>query len=185
MQLMQPEEIIILLIKLTNNYVKSFLIILGLFSWATTQAEIFKCTNANGAVYYNDKPCPVKDKQKTMKAEKDVVNGYVPKIKVMNKPKTKTTPNSSNKRSKSGSTDKSHLNKVNKTAHKNVTNKKHSSSTANQDRMHENSPPTNQPISAGSHDAVPQEPKTDAEKERLFIDMHAGETADDAHNFAQ
>jgi len=49
-----------------------------------THAEIYKCTNTKGAVYYNDKPCPVKDKQKTMKAEKDVANGYVPETKKPN-----------------------------------------------------------------------------------------------------
>ena len=44
----------------------------------SVQAEIFKCTNTKGAVYYNDKPCPVVDKEKKMQSEKDVVNGYVP-----------------------------------------------------------------------------------------------------------
>ena len=46
----------------------------------SAEADIFKCTNANNAVYYNDKPCPVKYKEKKMKAVKDVVNGYVPKL---------------------------------------------------------------------------------------------------------
>ena len=44
----------------------------------SVQAEIFKCTNTKGAVYYNDKPCPIVDKEKKMQSEKDVVNGYVP-----------------------------------------------------------------------------------------------------------
>ena len=42
------------------------------------QAKIFKCTSINGAVYYNDKPCPQGDKEKKIKNAKDVVNGYVP-----------------------------------------------------------------------------------------------------------
>ena len=32
---------------------------------------IFKCTNIKGAVYYNDRPCPVTDKEKKMRAVKD------------------------------------------------------------------------------------------------------------------
>jgi len=44
----------------------------------SVEAEIFKCTNKQGAVYYNDKPCPVLDDEKKMRAEKDVINGYVP-----------------------------------------------------------------------------------------------------------
>ena len=41
-------------------------------------AEIFKCTNKAGKVFYNDKPCPSLDDEKKMRSEKDVVNGYVP-----------------------------------------------------------------------------------------------------------
>ena len=41
-------------------------------------AEIFKCTNKQGKVYYNDKPCPVESDEKKLQNEKDPVNGYVP-----------------------------------------------------------------------------------------------------------
>lgn len=41
-------------------------------------AEIYKCTNKQGSVYYNDKPCPVEDDEKKINNEKDPVNGYVP-----------------------------------------------------------------------------------------------------------
>lgn len=40
-------------------------------------AEIFKCTNEQGAVFYNDKPCPVKDKEKKFNSVKDPKNGYI------------------------------------------------------------------------------------------------------------
>ncbi len=43
-----------------------------------THAEIFKCTNVKGKVYYNDRPCPKKDTEKEMRSEKDVKNGYAP-----------------------------------------------------------------------------------------------------------
>ena len=41
-------------------------------------AEIFKCTNKQGKVYYNDKPCPVESDEEKLQNEKDPVNGYVP-----------------------------------------------------------------------------------------------------------
>ena len=43
------------------------------------QASIFKCVNQQGSVYYNDKPCPEKDKETQLKAIKDPKNGYIPK----------------------------------------------------------------------------------------------------------
>lgn len=49
------------------------------------EAEIYKCTNKKGAIYYNDKPCPVEDAEKKIKNEKDVVDGYVPSAPVTNK----------------------------------------------------------------------------------------------------
>ncbi len=39
------------------------------------EASIFKCINNQGSVYYNDKPCPVKDKETRIHAVKDPVNG--------------------------------------------------------------------------------------------------------------
>ena len=38
---------------------------------------IFKCTNIKGAVYYNDRPCPVTDKEKKMRAVKDPLQNNV------------------------------------------------------------------------------------------------------------
>ena len=35
------------------------------------QAEIFKCVNQQGAVYYNDKPCPSKDIETQIRNAKD------------------------------------------------------------------------------------------------------------------
>lgn len=49
----------------------------SLFVTDQVQAEIFKCVNQQGAVYYNDKPCPVKDtetKIKNAKASKNVTS---------------------------------------------------------------------------------------------------------------
>ena len=43
------------------------------------QAGIFKCTNQQGAVFYNDKPCPVKDKEKVLRSVKDPKSVYIPK----------------------------------------------------------------------------------------------------------
>jgi len=42
------------------------------------KAAIYKCTNAKQEIYYNDKPCPIKDEEKEFKAVKDPVNGYIP-----------------------------------------------------------------------------------------------------------
>ena len=44
----------------------------------SAQAEIYKCTNKQDKVYYNDKPCPVENDEKKIQNEKDPVNGYVP-----------------------------------------------------------------------------------------------------------
>ena len=42
-------------------------------------ASIFKCINSKGAVYYNDKPCPARDKETRIRAVKDPVNGLLTK----------------------------------------------------------------------------------------------------------
>jgi hypothetical protein len=68
--------------------IKQALMLLGLGSTFVVQsalmvsvnAEIFKCTNKKGNIYYNDKPCPIDNKEKIMQNEKDVLNGYVPKF---------------------------------------------------------------------------------------------------------
>jgi len=40
-------------------------------------AEIYKCENNKKETYYNDKPCPVLDKETEISAVKDPKNGYV------------------------------------------------------------------------------------------------------------
>ena len=42
------------------------------------QASIYKCVNAKAEVYYNDKPCPLNDKESKIKAVKDPEGGYIP-----------------------------------------------------------------------------------------------------------
>ncbi|KAG1663453.1 Type IV pilus biogenesis factor PilY1 [Nymphon striatum] len=44
----------------------------------TVQASIYKCVNAEGATFYNDKPCPKNDEETELDAVKDPVNGYIP-----------------------------------------------------------------------------------------------------------
>ncbi len=40
-------------------------------------AEIYKCENSKKEIFYNDKPCPVLDKETEISAIKDPKNGYV------------------------------------------------------------------------------------------------------------
>lgn len=42
------------------------------------QATIYKCIDANAEVYYNDKPCPVTNIERKIKAVKDPKGGYIP-----------------------------------------------------------------------------------------------------------
>ncbi len=44
----------------------------------SVQAEIYKCVNAEGGTFYNDKPCPKTDEETKLKAAKDPKNGYIP-----------------------------------------------------------------------------------------------------------
>ena len=41
-------------------------------------AEIFKCVNAKAEVFFNDRPCPVTQIERKVKAAKDPKNGYIP-----------------------------------------------------------------------------------------------------------
>ncbi len=71
-----------------NSWVVS--IIYLSFSLLTTQtalATIFKCTDKQGAVFYNDKPCPVTDEETKLHSVKDPVNGYIPKLNLEKKGK--------------------------------------------------------------------------------------------------
>lgn len=67
-----------------KNKSLSFLLMSGfvvsaqMFVTEQVHAEIFKCINEQGAIFYNDKPCPVKDTETQIKAVKDPKNGYVP-----------------------------------------------------------------------------------------------------------
>lgn len=40
-------------------------------------ADIYKCENSKNEIFYNDKPCPVLDKETEFSAVKDPKNGYV------------------------------------------------------------------------------------------------------------
>ena len=41
-------------------------------------AEIFKCVDASAEVFYNDRPCPVTQIERKVKAAKDPKNAYIP-----------------------------------------------------------------------------------------------------------
>jgi len=66
--------------KLGMNYL-SPLMLAGLFLIVPnlSHANIFKCINKKGDVYYNDKPCPVTDKETKLKNIKDPKSKYIPK----------------------------------------------------------------------------------------------------------
>lgn len=51
---------------------------LMMFSNISHAAGIYKCTKANGNIFYNDKPCAAKDIEKKLNAVKDVAGGYIP-----------------------------------------------------------------------------------------------------------
>lgn len=42
------------------------------------EAKIYKCVNIDNKVFYNDKPCPVLDKETEINAVKDPLGGYIP-----------------------------------------------------------------------------------------------------------
>jgi hypothetical protein len=56
----------------------ALLIAVPLLMTQQVQAEIYKCVNEKGTVFYKDKPCPVYDKETQLKSVKDPVNGYTP-----------------------------------------------------------------------------------------------------------
>ena len=47
----------------------------SMFITSQAQAEIFKCVNQQGEVYYNDKPCPTKDIETQIRNTKDPKGG--------------------------------------------------------------------------------------------------------------
>lgn len=47
------------------------------------EAKIYKCVNIENKVFYNDKPCPILDKETKINAVKDPVGGYIPPALVL------------------------------------------------------------------------------------------------------
>jgi len=54
------------------------LVFMSLLFSAESHAAIYKCVKANSEVFYNDKPCPVADKETEFNSVKDPENGYIP-----------------------------------------------------------------------------------------------------------
>jgi len=65
---------------MNNKFFHASILLLSGFMLApnSAHANIFKCVNNKGAVYYNDKPCPKKDKETELKAVKDPKSRYIP-----------------------------------------------------------------------------------------------------------
>jgi len=77
-----------------KNKAKSIVYVVGLIPLllaAEAQATIYKCVNAQAEVYYNDKPCPVTEIERKLKAAKDPEGGYIPPKFVADEKKS-TTP---------------------------------------------------------------------------------------------
>jgi len=153
-----------------------------------TQAEIFKCTNLKGAVYYNDKPCPINNKEQKIKAQKDVVNGYAPtKRKVSvgsqnfnNEVSEKIAERASNNRFKEYKSEKANTDKKKASANsKSKGNKK----AKKQNSQAKGSRKQKSTVSTGmrnnSETKSYQNDLTAVEQERLFVDMHAGESIEE------
>jgi len=62
-----------------------YLALLACLPALQVQAEIYKCVNKQGKTFYNDKACPIYDKETKIKAVKDPKNGYIPPIFVKDK----------------------------------------------------------------------------------------------------
>ena len=61
-----------------NIFYSISLVMTSVFINTAAHAAIFKCVNKQGATYYNDKPCPVSNKETLMRAAKDPKGGYIP-----------------------------------------------------------------------------------------------------------
>lgn len=136
------------------------------------QAEIFKCTNTKGAVYYNDKPCPVKHKQKKMKTEKDVVNGYVPLENIEKKPESvikKRLSNNKNKEIKQSISKHKTLSKTDNKGNKGTNTHQNNSATSTK-RQSVN---TNIPVIDNKYTM------TDDQREELLIDIMTGSSTEE------
>ncbi len=73
------------------SYLSLVIITALLFAPTLTNAAIFKCINKKGDVYYNDKPCPINNKETKLKNIKDPKNGYIPKYVLKQEKKVQTT----------------------------------------------------------------------------------------------
>jgi len=60
-----------------SRYGFSALMVSVLLMPSKAGAEIYKCENIKKEIFYNDKPCPVLDKETEIAAVKDLKNGYV------------------------------------------------------------------------------------------------------------
>lgn len=184
---MQPMEIIILLINKTYQWVLLVTIsVTQSIFVSTAEANIFKCTNEKGAVYYNDKPCPVKNKQKKIKAEKDVVNGYQPKFE--NKVTEKQALTTTTAAKENQYTKEKDMRKGKPTQGSKITNNesktqkdssKMKSDKESETRQSEQNNDAASLINTGSNNGLnPQVELTAEQEEQLFIDTHAGEAMD-------
>lgn len=130
------------------------------------QAEIYKCTNAKGSVYYNDKPCSVKDEEKKMNAVNDVVNGYTPAL-----PTARPSQFQVMKKDSPDNKQHNYLQNKPKEKKKQITDKKASNT---------NEPSTtNIGMNSLGLSITNQRELSKEEQEVLFIEMHAGEVADE------
>ena len=67
------------------------LVFMSLLFSAESHAAIYKCVKANSEVFYNDKPCPVADKETEFNSVKDPENGYIPPAFVEDNTQSGTT----------------------------------------------------------------------------------------------
>lgn len=67
----------------------AFLASSHLFVMGEASAAIYKCVNTKGAIYYNDKPCPINNAETRLKALKDPKGGYIPPAFVKDESKSK------------------------------------------------------------------------------------------------
>jgi hypothetical protein len=51
-----------------------------IFAENKQEASIFKCINSKGETFYNDKPCPLKDRETLMRSVKDPLNMGKPSV---------------------------------------------------------------------------------------------------------
>ncbi len=146
----------------------------------SAQAKIYKCTNIKGAIYYNDKPCPIKDEEKIMKAEKDVLNGYKPSVPAIQK--THSFSSKSNAHLMKGAKKNSVANNSEKLSeekidsNKAINNNKASAINSNSINL-TNSQLYGQQKSSDSEKVNNKEPQSMEEMEQLFIDTRAGEVS--------